>query len=35
MKLAVPETWETQLSLRGNKAVVWEELIGKDLILKG
>ncbi|XP_075925797.1 telomerase protein component 1 [Petromyzon marinus] len=27
MKLAVPETWETQVSLRGNRAEVWEELI--------
>jgi telomerase protein component 1 len=27
MKLATPETWETQISLRGNKAHVWEELI--------
>ena len=28
MKLPVPETWETQVSLRGNKAAVWEDLIG-------
>ena len=27
MKLAVPETWETQVSARGNKAEVWEELL--------
>ncbi|KAM9715164.1 telomerase protein component 1 isoform 1-T1 [Dama dama] len=27
MKLARPETWERELSLRGNKATVWEELI--------
>jgi len=27
MKLPVPETWETLLSLKGNKAHVWEELI--------
>ncbi|XP_036094988.1 telomerase protein component 1 isoform X1 [Rousettus aegyptiacus] len=27
MKLARPETWERELSLRGNKASVWEELI--------
>ena len=27
MKLPTPETWETQISLRGNKAFVWEELI--------
>lgn len=27
MKLPTPETWETQISLRGNKASVWEELI--------
>lgn len=27
MKLATPETWETQVSSRGNKAAVWEELI--------
>nr|KAF6393970.1 telomerase associated protein 1 [Pipistrellus kuhlii] len=28
MKLSQPETWERELSLRGNKASVWEELIG-------
>jgi len=28
MKLPTPETWETQISLRGNKAEVWESLIG-------
>lgn len=27
MKLPTPETWETQVSLKGNKAEVWEELI--------
>nr|XP_028707188.1 telomerase protein component 1 isoform X3 [Macaca mulatta] len=27
MKLSRPETWERELSLRGNKASVWEELI--------
>ena len=27
MKLPTPETWETQVSSRGNKAPVWEELI--------
>ncbi|XP_007949412.1 telomerase protein component 1 [Orycteropus afer afer] len=27
MKLSQPETWERDLSLRGNKASVWEELI--------
>lgn len=29
MKLQRPETWERELSLRGNKACVWEELIGR------
>lgn len=29
MKLPVPETWETQVSLKGNKASTWEGLIGK------
>lgn len=29
MKLPIPETWETQLSMKGNKGHVWEELIGK------
>lgn len=28
MKLSRPETWDRELSLRGNKASVWEELIG-------
>ena len=28
MKLQTPETWETQVSLKGNKAATWEELIG-------
>ncbi|XP_067949967.1 telomerase protein component 1-like [Watersipora subatra] len=27
MRLPIPETWETQVSLRGNKAEVWESLI--------
>ena len=27
MRLATPETWETQVSARGNKAAVWEELL--------
>ncbi|CAF0783335.1 unnamed protein product, partial [Didymodactylos carnosus] len=27
MKLPTPETWETQISLKGNKAVVWQQLI--------
>ncbi|XP_020013985.2 telomerase protein component 1 isoform X1 [Castor canadensis] len=27
MKLSRPETWERELSLRGNRASVWEELI--------
>ena len=27
MKLATPETWETQVSTKGNKAPTWEELI--------
>lgn len=27
MKLPTPETWETQVSMKGNKAHVWEELI--------
>ncbi|XP_030829174.1 telomerase protein component 1 [Strongylocentrotus purpuratus] len=27
MKLPTPETWETQVSLKGNKAAVWEQLI--------
>ena len=28
MKLPTPETWETQVSLKGNKALTWEDLIG-------
>lgn len=31
MKLPVPETWETQVSLKGNKASTWEDLIGGSL----
>lgn len=27
MKLPIPETWETQISMKGNKASVWEQLI--------
>ncbi|XP_075239383.1 telomerase protein component 1-like [Convolutriloba macropyga] len=27
MRLAIPETWETQVSARGNKAEVWQELL--------
>ena len=27
MKLKVPETWETQVSMKGNKAQTWEDLI--------
>jgi len=27
MKLPIPETWETLLSAKGNKAATWEELI--------
>ena len=27
MKLATPETWETQVSLKGNKASTWQDLI--------
>ena len=27
MKLAVPETWETQVSTKGNKASTWQDLI--------
>ncbi len=27
MKLPIPETWETQVSMKGNKASVWEQLI--------
>ena len=33
MRLPIPETWETQVSLRGNKAEVWESLIGKFMRL--
>ena len=29
MKLPTPETWETQVSLKGNKATTWQELIGR------
>jgi len=27
MKLPIPETWETQLALRGNKAGTWQDLV--------
>lgn len=27
MKLPTPETWETQISMKGNKSHVWESLI--------
>lgn len=33
MKLPIPETWETQVSLKGNKASTWEDLIGEQFIL--
>jgi len=33
MKLPMPETWETQVSLKGNKASTWEDLIGNCLFL--
>lgn len=29
MKLPTPETWETQVSLKGNKPETWETLIGE------
>ncbi|XP_064629950.1 telomerase protein component 1-like [Lineus longissimus] len=29
MKLPTPETWETQVSLKGNKAATWEDLLDK------
>ena len=28
MKLKIPETWETQVSMKGNKASTWQDLIG-------
>jgi len=28
MKLPIPETWETQVALKGNKASTWQDLIG-------
>ena len=31
MKLPTPETWETQVSLKGNKASTWQDLIGQCL----
>ncbi|CAM1331705.1 Uncharacterised protein g10655 [Pycnogonum litorale] len=30
MKFPTPETWETQISLRGNRACVWERLIDHE-----
>ena len=33
MKLAVPETWETQVSLKGNNAKTWEDLIGNECMI--
>jgi telomerase protein component 1 len=32
MKLPIPETWETLLSAKGNKAATWEELIDHKVI---
>ena len=29
MKLPTPETWETQVALKGNKATTWQDLIGE------
>ena len=34
MKLPAPETWETQVSLKGNNAKTWQELIGKSPVPK-
>lgn len=31
MKLPIPETWETQVSLKGNKPSTWEQLLGEQL----
>ena len=28
MRLQIPETWETQVALKGNKAGTWQDLIG-------
>ncbi|KAG8140725.1 hypothetical protein E2320_003411, partial [Naja naja] len=33
MQLPVPQTWDRELSYRGNKAAVWEELIAYKVIL--
>ena len=30
MKLATPETWETTVSMHGNKAHTWEQLIDNN-----
>ena len=35
MKLPTPETWETQVSLKGNKAKTWEDLIGEFSLIFG
>ena len=34
MKLPTPETWETQVALKGNKASTWEQLLGKKINYK-
>ena len=31
MKLPTPETWETQVSMKGNKKETWESLLGMNL----
>jgi len=33
MKLKVPNTWETQLSAKGNNAKAWETLLGEPFLL--
>jgi telomerase protein component 1 len=33
MKLKIPETWETQVSMHGNKASIWEQLIGVFIVV--
>lgn len=33
MKLPVPETWETQVSLKGNKAETWQDLLGRIFLV--
>ena len=32
MKLPTPETWETQVALKGNKASTWEQLLGISFV---